>query len=150
MKKVRRPKRIQKVALTLPTGWLSNLIWALINLDEPALIQLDIKIADMIWGNGHTISWNLGQMEKAGNPVAKEICDLLALFLGPNHCINAQTVVSPDPEALTVREVTDDLLLLQEHLTQLIGEIAIKDPAIQDLELIVGLRRRILESGIQP
>jgi len=150
MRKARRPKRIQKVALTLRTGWLSNLVWALINIDEPALLALDIKIADMIWHNGHTISWNLGRMEEAGNPVATQICDFLAIFLGPKHCINAQSVVEPELEGLTIKEVTDDLLLLQEHLTQLIEHTADNTEAKQDLALLVGLRRRILETGIQP
>jgi hypothetical protein len=71
------------------SSWLVRLIWALIDLDLPALEEADVDIADVIWGNGHTISWNLGKLVVAGDPVAIEICLILADFMGPEHCKNA-------------------------------------------------------------
>ena len=71
------------------SSWLVRLIWLLVDLDEPDLEQLDIDVADVIWGNGHTISWNLGKEVVAGDPQATEICLILADFLGPDHCVNA-------------------------------------------------------------
>lgn len=92
-----------------PTGssWIARLIWALIDLDEPGLIQLDRDVAAVLWpnnwpadavpppdypGESHTISRMLGDEEMAGNPTAKAICDLLAVFLGANHCVQAQNL----------------------------------------------------------
>ncbi len=63
-------------------GWLARFVWALIDIDEPGLFELDIDVAAIIWPNaaGHTISYLLGQEEIAGNPTAKAICDVLATF----------------------------------------------------------------------
>ena len=71
------------------SNWFVTLVWALIDIDEPALVQLDKDLAAPIWGNGHTISWNLGEEEANGNVMAEEVCDVLADFLGPDHCKDA-------------------------------------------------------------
>ena len=77
-------------------SWLARLVWALIDIDEPALIQDDRDIAAIVWPAteypqyaGRTISWILGQEEMAGDPTATAFCTFLAVFLGPNHCENA-------------------------------------------------------------
>jgi hypothetical protein len=82
--------------------WITRLVWALVNLDEPALEQGDRDIAAAIWPPadypqyaGHTISWILGQEEQAGNQAATAFCDALAVFLGPDHCINAVSLPNP-------------------------------------------------------
>jgi hypothetical protein len=78
--------------LKAPAGasWFVNLVWMLIDLDEPELVQLDLDVANCIWDNGHTISWNLGQAEVVNHdPTATEICNVLAVFLGDGHCENA-------------------------------------------------------------
>jgi hypothetical protein len=79
------------------SSWLVRLIWALIDLDLPALEELDVDIADIIgnapdapWeADGHTISWHLGYLVSIGDPTAIAICDVLSEFLGKDHCINA-------------------------------------------------------------
>jgi hypothetical protein len=71
------------------SSWFVRLIWALIDVNEPLLEEMDVSIADVIWGNGHTISWNLGRLVVAGDPKAIEICLIIADFMGPDHCVNA-------------------------------------------------------------
>ena len=73
------------------SSWVVRFIWFLIDIDEPALEELDVDIADVIWtpGDGHTISWHLGKLVVAGDPTAIAICDTLSQFMGSEHCVNA-------------------------------------------------------------
>ena len=86
-------ERLTKLGGDAPKGssWLVRLVWALIDIDEPALQELDTEIADVIWtpGDGHTISWHLGKLVSEGDPTAIEICNVLGDFLGTDHCLNA-------------------------------------------------------------
>lgn len=87
-----RQQLLQKVG-TAPAGsnWLVRLVWALIDIDEPALEEFDIEIADVVWtpADGHTISWHLGKLVSDGDPTAIEICNIIGDFMGTDHCINA-------------------------------------------------------------
>jgi hypothetical protein len=57
---------------------------------DDLLVDLDKEISEAIWGDdGHTISYHLGLLEAAGSEPAKKVCDILARFLGPDHCANA-------------------------------------------------------------
>lgn len=57
---------------------------------DPALFlklyQLDMEIAEWVWGNGHTISYNVALAAKNGNPIAQELCQVFSDLLQPNHC----------------------------------------------------------------
>lgn len=82
-----------KIAGDAPSGssWLVRLVWALVDVDEPGLEDLDRAIATILWpdGQNHTISWHLGKLVSEGDPVAIGICGALGEFLGKDHCLNA-------------------------------------------------------------
>lgn len=88
-----RDQLIRLAATDAPpnSSWLVQLMWKLIDKDEPGLEDLDRAIATVIWpdGQNHTISWHLGKLVVAGDPTAIGVCDALAEFLGPGHCVNA-------------------------------------------------------------
>jgi len=82
---------------------LQQLIPILAQMDEGALMALDQRLAAAagvpvgLLGSQHTISWALGKLEANGPNIviapsqAKAICDILAAYLGPDHCQNAVT-----------------------------------------------------------
>lgn len=66
---------------------LAKLVIELQTCSIAELRALDVELSEQIWGDdGHTISYHLGVLEAAGNPTAHAVCDILARFLGPNHC----------------------------------------------------------------
>ena len=78
-----------KVSLPGDPPPLALFCLALIDLDMSQMIAYDKRLAQPIWGNNKTISYNMGAAEAAGDVGAHQMCEVLAEVLGPDHCQKA-------------------------------------------------------------
>lgn len=78
-----------KVSLPGDPPPLALFCLAMIDLDMSQMIAYDKRLAQPIWNNGKTISYNMGAAEAAGDVGAHQMCEVLAEVLGPDHCKHA-------------------------------------------------------------
>lgn len=78
-----------KVSLPGDPPPLALFCLAMIDLDMSQMIAYDKRLAQPIWQNNKTISYNMGAAEAAGDVGAHQMCEVLAEVLGPDHCQKA-------------------------------------------------------------